>query len=66
MKTIDSKEIIWLMDLMRKETMKTLSMINRIDDKTRKTEKAKNFALKATLILVIPFVCIQCKYNESQ
>lgn len=66
MKTIDSKEIIWLMDLKRKETMKTLSMINRIDDKTRKTKKQKFFALKATLILVIPFVCIQCKYNESK
>lgn len=43
MKTIDSKEIIWLMDLKRKETMKTLSMINRIDDKTRKTKKATIF-----------------------
>lgn len=46
MKTIDSKEIIWLMDLMRKETMKTLSMINRIDDKTRKTKKAKIFCIE--------------------
>lgn len=46
MKTIDSKEIIWLMDLMGKETMKTLSMINRIDDKTRKTKKATIFCIE--------------------